>query len=301
MAAPARNDTPRPSACIVVPTYNRPRELEQCLANLAALDDGPWPIVVVDDGSAEPLEHICAPHDNVTLVRQENAGPAAARNRGAAEAEGHDLLLFIDDDCQPHSDWARELVAAQGGVERRLVGGRVINALPANPYSAASQALCSFLYDFYQSTGSDMAFFTTNNIACRREDFLELGGFDTGFSRAAAEDRDFGIRWRDAGGDLLYAPRAVIAHAHDLALRSFWRQHSNYGRGARRLHLAMDERADERPKIEGARFYLGMLTSPFRHGGRRPVVESLLVGLSQVAMVAGYAASVREERAGRGS
>ena len=146
-----------------------------------------------------------------------------------------------------------------------------------------------------------MNFFTTNNLCCRRDDFLELGGFDTGFSRAAAEDRDFGLRWADAGGELLYAPDAVVAHAHDLSLASFWRQHRNYGHGARRLHLALDERADARPKLEGARFYLGMLTSPFRFGGPRPWTEAALIGLSQVAMVSGYAASLRQERAGQGS
>ncbi|MEE4539955.1 MAG: glycosyltransferase family 2 protein [Erythrobacter sp.] len=287
------------NACIIVPTYNRPRELARCLERLAQLEGGPWPVVVIDDGGAEPVADICAKFGHVTLVRQENTGPAGARNRGAREAEGYDLLLFIDDDCEPEPDWARELAAAQGGVEGRMVGGRVINALPGNPYSAASQALCSFLYDFYHATDSDMAFFTTNNICCRRQDFLDLGGFDTGFARAAAEDRDFGIRWRDAGGTLVYAPGAVVAHAHELALGSFWRQHSNYGRGARTLHLAMDQRADERPKLEGARFYLGMLTSPFRHGGTHPVFETILVGLSQVAMVSGYVAAFRAERGGR--
>jgi len=283
------------SACIVIPTFNRPDEIARCLEYVAGLDGGPWPVVVVDDGSPRPLDPVCEGHDNVTLVRQDNAGPGAARNRGAREAAGYDLLLFIDDDCRVAPDWAIRMVAEHGGVPWRLVGGRVSNALPDNPYSSASQSLCSFLYEHYQSSASEMNFFTTNNMCCRRADFLEIGGFDPHFA-IASEDRDFSLRWRDAGGTLVYAPEAELAHAHDLSFASFWRQHSNYGRGARTLHTALDNRSDPRPKLENARFYFGMLTSPFRHGGKHPLAEALLVGLSQVAMVSGYAAALRAER-----
>lgn len=284
-----------PTAAIIVPTYNRPAKLGQCLAYLAALDAGPWPIIVVDDGSAQRLDAICAGHENVTLVRQDNAGPGAARNCGAQAAEGYELLLFTDDDCRPRPDWARQMVLAQGCTRNRLVGGRVENALRDNAFSSASQALCTFLYDYYHGHGSEMTFFTTNNLCVRREDFLAAGGFDAGFA-IASEDRDFSLRWADRGGALVYVKEAVVDHAHDLSLASFWKQHSNYGRGARQLHLTMDGREDARPKLEGPGFYLGMLAQPFRGGGRKPVAESLLVGLSQVAMVAGYAAAMRDER-----
>jgi len=283
-------------ACIVIPTFNRPAELGRCLDHIGRLENGPWPVIVVDDGSPEPLDHICDPHAHVRLVRQENAGPGAARNCGARAAADYDLLLFIDDDCRVTPGWASRMVAAQGGVSQRLVGGRISNALPENPYSSASQSLCSFLYEHYQSSSSEMNFFTTNNMCCRRDDFLKLGGFDSGFA-IASEDRDLSLRWRDAGGELVYEPAAEVAHAHELALSSFWRQHSNYGRGARTLHTTLDRRSDPRPKLESAQFYFGMLLSPFRHGGQSPMVEAFLVGLSQVAMVAGYAAALREERA----
>ncbi len=287
------------AAAIIIPTYNRPAKLAHCLAQLARLEDGPWPIIVVDDGSPQRLDEICAPYENVTLVRQANGGPGSARNRGAQAAEGYDLLLFTDDDCNPRPDWARQMVRAHGDTPNRLVGGRVENALPDNTFSSASQALCTFLYNYYQANGSEMTFFTSNNMCCRREDFLALGGFDRNFPLAASEDREFSLRWADRGGELVYAKDAAIDHAHDLSLASFWRQHSNYGRGARKLHLTMDERADSRPKIEGVAFYLGMLAQPFRGGSRKPVIETFLVGLSQVAMVSGYAAAVRDERTSR--
>jgi GT2 family glycosyltransferase len=283
------------SACIVIPSYNRPDQLDRCLAAIDRLEGGPWPVIVVDDGSEVPLAPVCDRFENVRMVCQDNAGPGAARNRGVAEAEGYELVLFIDDDCLPEPDWAHRLVEAQGNTPGRLVGGRIVNALPNNVYSSASQSLSNYLCDFYLANGSEMTFFTTNNMCLRREDFLKVGGFDEGFA-IASEDRDLGIRWRAAGNELRHEPRAVVGHAHHLRLASFWRQHSNYGRGARHLHLTMDAREDERPKLESVRFYFGMFTAPLRASGRNRLAQAALIGLSQVAMVQGYLAEIREPK-----
>jgi len=276
------------SISIVIPSYNRPDRLERCLTALAALEGGPFETIVVDDGSSMPLAPVCAgfgPH--VRCIRQENAGPATARNTGARSAMG-DFLAFTDDDCQPEPDWIRRLVAAHGGDPMRLVGGRVENLLTANVFAESSQSLCDFLYDYYDAGAGGAPFFTSNNIGCSRSRFFSIGGFDETFPLAAAEDRDFGMRWRDAGGSLVYAPDAVVGHAHPLTLGRFWRQHVNYGRGARHLHGVVDRRGSRRPKLESARFYLGLVGHPLRRGLRDGLGQSALLALSQVAIIAGY-------------
>ncbi|MCB1332669.1 MAG: glycosyltransferase family 2 protein, partial [Roseivivax sp.] len=211
-----------------------------------------------------------------------------------------EYLCFVDDDCDPDPGWVDALVRAQGNHSMRLVGGKVVNGLPRNPYSSASQSLCSFLTEYYAAGTSEMTFFTTNNMCCRAEDFRTLAGFDPGF-RIASEDRDFSLRWKEAGGQLVHAPEAVVHHSHVLSFASFWRQHQNYGLGARQLHLAMDRRRDRRPKIEPARFYFGLLFHPLRHAGHRRLYQSFLIGLSQVAMVSGYYRQVMKERRERGT
>lgn len=287
-------DTPR--IAIIIPSYNRPDQIRDCIQALNKIDGAPYPIIVVDDGSDTHLDTVLAlSGDHVSVIRQANAGPAAARNTGARAAEGAELLCFIDDDCRPRPDWITRLVAAQGRAKGRLVGGRIKNALPRNVFSSASQSLSSYLYDYYQSTGSEMTFFTTNNMCCRREDFLALGGFDTGFL-FASEDRDLSLRWADAGGELHYAEDAVVDHGHDLTLTSFFRQHASYGRGAHALHRRMATRGDPRPKIEPVGFYAGMLTYPMRKRLYGSLRQSVLIGLSQVAMVSGYAMARRDAR-----
>lgn len=287
------------AVAIIVPTHNRPRELQECLIHLSKLRGGPYPTIVVDDGSSEPVDDVCVEfRDWVSLVRQDNAGPGAARNAGARAAGNAKLLAFTDDDCRPRQDWLDRLISAQGSVPNRLVGGAVENALRDNVFSSASQALSSFLYEYYQSSSSGMAFFTSNNLCCRREDFLRLGGFDESFS-VASEDRDFSLRWRDAGGSLVYSANAIVDHAHDLSLVEFWRQHSNYGRGARKLHLAMDARGDARPKFGRLEFYIGMIGYPLRTQARRSLALAFLVGLSQLAMIAGYASAIKATKKAR--
>lgn len=273
---------------VIVPTYNRPERLDQCLAALTAQEGAAFEVIVVDDGSERPVAPICEKHGpRVRHIRQDNAGPARARNTGAATARGR-FLAFTDDDCRPRPDWLARLAAAHGGVTTRMVGGLVLNGLTDDRFAAASQALCDFLYDYFDAAGGSAPFFTSNNVGLDRDGFERLGGFDTSFGRAAAEDRDFGIRWREAGGELRFVETAVVDHFHHLSLGKFWRQHANYGAGALHLHRVMQDRNVPKPRFERAAFYWRLMTWPLRkHGPLRADLAALMV-LSQAAMVAGY-------------
>lgn len=282
-----------PKAAIIVPSYNRPEQLRRCLGALLAQDHPSFEVIVVDDGSSPPLAGVCAPFaPRVRYIRQDNAGPAAARNTGAASSKAA-FIALTDDDCLPRPDWLATLQAAHGGDDARLVGGRVENGLPADRFAAASQSLCDFLYDYFGASSGKMPFFTSNNMGLGRAAFEKLGGFDKTFPLAAAEDREFGLRWREEGGESLYVPNAVIDHFHAMTLRKFWRQHSNYGAGAYHLHRVLDARRSDQPKHEPLRFYLDLLTWPVRQRGLRGTGQMVLMGLSQVAMVNGFARAAR--------
>ncbi|MCV3273403.1 glycosyltransferase family 2 protein [Roseobacter sinensis] len=282
-----------PQIAVIIPSYNRPAQLERCLRALMAQDAVDFEVVVVDDGSPTPLQEVCAAFgDKVRCLRQDNAGPATARNRGARSTSAP-FIAFTDDDCQPRPDWLSKLHAAHAGRSDRLVGGLVINALPDDPYASASQALCDYLYDYFEADRGNVPFFTSNNIGMSREGFENIGGFNQTFERAAAEDRDFGLRWRDAGGALVYAEDAIIDHYHGMTLQKYWRQHSNYGAGAFRLHQLLDARNADQPKREPLAFYWGLLTWPIKKGGLGKLRLSVLLAISQFAMVAGYSSAAR--------
>lgn len=281
-----------PIVSVVVPTFNRPRRLRDCLEGLAAqqFDRPRFEVIVVDDGSPRPLAN---PGERITnhlefrIVRQARAGPGSARNAGAAVARGR-YLAFIDDDCVPAPDWLARIVAALEAAPGVLVGGRVENSLRANRYADASDRISRFAYDYYRDQSAREPFFTTNNLAVDAERFRALGGFTTAIPSATAEDKEFCDRWRTRGWGLAHAPDAVVFHAHDLTFRGFLRQHYNYGRGIIAFRFIRRERAAGPLIPESFRFYLRLFASPMHEGPRgRSLVACVLVALAQVATAAG--------------
>jgi GT2 family glycosyltransferase len=239
-----------PLFSIVVPTYARPKPLAACLDALARLDypRDRFEVIVVDDGSPAPPKALVASFRdrlNVTLLTPRHAGPAAARNTGAAHARGR-VLAFTDDDCMPEPDWLQRLDAAFQESPNCMIGGRTVNRLTANPYSTASQVIVDAVYAFYNQDATAPRFFASNNVAMPVRIFRALGGFDETFPLAASEDRELCDRWRFRGYRMLYLPAAVVQHAHPLTLRRFCKQHFNYGRGAFRYHQIRARRGSGR-------------------------------------------------------
>lgn len=283
-----------PFFSIVVPTYNRPDRLKECLQALAGLDypDAALEVIIVDDGGTIPLGPVVSSvkvQFDVTLIQQRNTGPAGARNLGAKHARGK-YLAFTDDDCAPQRDWVEKLENYFEVVPDALIGGRTVNALTGNIFSCASQDLVEYLYLHYDKKGGrGTPFFTSNNMALSSRDFHEVGGFSTRFPRAAAEDREFCYRWLQGARPMIYAKDAVVAHSHAMDFSSFFKQHFFYGRGAFLYHQIRLEQGQRGIQPEPLSFYLNMLKIPFlQKGSAFQWVKAMLLGLTQGANLAGF-------------
>jgi glycosyltransferase involved in cell wall biosynthesis len=282
----------QPLVSIVIPSRNRPSQLGVCLEALEKLEypQDRFEVIVVDDGSRFPLDEIVARFTGrleVRLLKRAQGGAARARNAGTALARG-DVFAFTDDDCAPAPEWLQAMVGALTEHPASLVGGRTINALPQNLYSAASQALVDYLYAYYNTDPARARFFTSNNLALRSELYRQVGGFPEDWPCLPAEDREFCDRLCHQDSRLVYCPEAVVLHRHDLNLRTFWHQHFDYGRGARHFHAARARRGAERPRIEPLSFYSRLLQYPFAQAKPRPVALTALFCLSQAANAAGF-------------
>ncbi|MCC2667973.1 MAG: putative glycosyltransferase [Armatimonadetes bacterium] len=206
---------------IVIPTYGRPDALLQTLEALLRLDypRDRWEAVVVDDGSPsdiqapvqEWIERTGAP---VRLFRQMNAGPAAARNRGAAEARGK-YLIFIDNDVLVQPDFLRLHLTALEANPNTWIGGRVLQPreLQQTPFGRYRDRQHERFHQSFQSDQlQETVWVTTQNLALPRQDFEELGGFDQSFTIASSEDWELGFRARNSGTRILYHPGITVLH-----------------------------------------------------------------------------------------
>lgn len=277
---------------VVIPTRRRPRQLRACLESLRAVDYpvANFEVIVVDDGGGLPAALIEAvrPWLDIRLLSQDHHGPATARNRGIAAARG-DIVAFTDDDCTVDRGWLRALDEAIARHPDAIVGGATNSSIDSSIFAVASQDLVDFLYEYYAAVPTSLRFFATNNVACRREAILSLGGFDESFPRAAAEDRDLCERWHEAGRPFHFEEGARVTHHLQSTLRRYVAQHLRYGQGAAHLNRARQRRGHRGPKLEPLSFYVRLVTHPVRRGlSPRTVALSILAFLSQAAYGAGY-------------
>ena len=208
---------------IIIPAHNAEATLAKCLEACLEQTHLEIEVIVVDDGSTDATARI-AQGFPVHYVRQENRGPAAARNRGATEAKG-DILAFTDADCVPEPCWIERLLGhfAEGVV---AVGGTYGIA---NPESLFARMVYEEIAARHARFGEEVDFLGSFNVAYRRGAFEAAGGFDEGFPRASAEDNDLAYRLFDAGGTLRFARDAVVRHYHPTRLWPYLRTQMRHG------------------------------------------------------------------------
>ena len=181
---------------LVILTRDRPARLRATVDRLRADHDG-VPIVVVDNGSAEPL----GPVAGAEVVRCEHDEGASARNRGVERARTA-AVAFCDDDAW----WERGALAI---AIRRLtrdpglgaVAGRVL-VEPGSRLDPVSAA--------HERDGQVIGFMATA-LVVRRSAYLAVGGFHPRF-RIGAEEDLLAMQLLSAGWDLAYEPGAVLHH-----------------------------------------------------------------------------------------
>ncbi|MCU0244955.1 MAG: glycosyltransferase [Bryobacter sp.] len=212
-----------PLISVIVPAFDNAQMLEPCLRSVRESDFEDYELLVADDGSADGsgIEETAA-RWNARLVRlAENRGPAAARNRAAAEARG-EILLFLDADVTAHRETLRkvsEAFAQDAGLDA------VIGSYDDAPGVKGTIAWFRNLLHSHvhaRSAGPASTFWAGCG-AVRKERFRALGGFDESYRRPSIEDVEFGMRLHRAGWRIVLDPRIQVKHHKEWTLGSMMR------------------------------------------------------------------------------
>jgi GT2 family glycosyltransferase len=171
-----------PRFTIVIPTFNRPRQLHECLEAVCELAAPPGGIevIVVNDGGESVDVGQFRTRIPLRLVEQANAGPATARNRGSRLAQG-EYLAFTDDDCRPEKGW---LQAFGEALKRNpTTGGRVHGERTEEQRAEASQALSPICTGTSTGRKARRACSRPTICACRGRGLCRSGDFRRAFDR----------------------------------------------------------------------------------------------------------------------
>ncbi|MCX7919057.1 MAG: sugar transferase [bacterium] len=198
---------------VIVPAYNAETTIGECLTALLnqTIPRDRYEVIVVDDGSTDKTPEI-AQQFPVRYVREENQGPAMARNLGAKIATG-EIILFTDSDCVPEADWIEQMLKPFKS-DSEVVGVKGIYLTKQKQLSARfAQAEFEERYERLKKF-KYIDFVDSYSAGFRREIFLSVGGFDPQFAVANNEDVELSYKLAQQNYKMVFQPTAIVYHQH---------------------------------------------------------------------------------------
>jgi glycosyltransferase involved in cell wall biosynthesis len=204
-----------PSATIVIPCFNHGQFVGEAVASCLRQENADVRVVVVDDGSTDgstpaACEALAGPR--VRVIRQDNRGLSAARNRGAKGADT-EYLVFLDAD-----DWInfRFVAKLHDAIEKQRAAGTDGDVA----YAYCYERLVGQYDGYWRVPDFDPVLMMFSNLhpvttLIRRDRFDAVGGFDESM-REGYEDWDLWLRFIERGWRGVRVPEALFV----------WRRHS---------------------------------------------------------------------------
>lgn len=263
---------------IVVPTYNREKELKKLLD---ALKEEEYPfsnfeVIVVDDGSRDGTKEFLgsykSPFRLIKIVHNENRGSAASRNDGI-KAANNEIILFLDDDLIPApviiSNHIKHHKKKNCAVIGNIIYRKTFSTRWVSRYLSARG-----IHKIKPNKRIPFKCFWTSNASIRKEHLMSVSLFDEDFKGAGGEDTEIAYRLEKNGIKFLYEKEALCYHK-PVSLSELLKKHKSFARNALPLLIKKD---DVFKKV----FKLNLLTNPLVKLSLLPFVYCFVVALASI-------------------
>ncbi len=188
---------------VIIPTYNEEKYLKECLESIKTQSLRVDEILIVDSNSTDKTHEI-AKSFNARLIVIKERGISRARHIGAVESKGN-ILVHTSADIKADRNWIKNLVKPIIKQNAEMTYGSIYLKDPDFIESIFSIFLNNFIVPFLRIFG--FVFATADNIACTKEFYFKVGGFNTNL--VTGEDTDLIKRAMKAGA-VVYVKDAII-------------------------------------------------------------------------------------------
>lgn len=209
-------------ASVIIVTYNHKKYMKACLTSV--LTNSPLEVIIVDNGSTDgTAEFIEKEFPQVKLIKSpRNLGYGGGNNLGVKYAKG-EYVVILNPDTKVEENWLEELLKPLENSERLITTPKILT------YDGSKINTCgnidhftglTFTRGLNESPGRFNRFEYLSGLsgacfAMRKEDYLELGGFDENFF-SYMEDAEFSWRAHARGFRILYVPTSIVYHDYEL-------------------------------------------------------------------------------------
>lgn len=219
---------------VIIPVYNRPVEINELLESLTDLTYKSFEVLIIEDGSTDPCEHITRQYSSSLDIRyfsKQNSGQGFTRNFGFEHAKG-DYFVVFDSDCliPPHYfDTVNKIIDQHGTIDCWGGPDRAHKS-----FSAVQKAInysMTSLFTTGGTRGSTRSIGTYHprsfNMGISKEVYDATGGYKI---TRMGEDLEFSIRIQKQGFDTYFIEGAYVYHKRRTNFLQFYKQLFFFGR-----------------------------------------------------------------------
>lgn len=228
LAASVGNQSSKPMVSIIIPTYNRARDLARALESVRRQSLANWETIVVDNHSSDDTDNVVADcHDaRIRILKINNRGIiAASRNLGLRHAGGRYIAFLDSDDWWAPDKLMQSVRALEGGADVVYHDAWLVNRMDQTHFRRRART-----WSLREPVAADLIArgnaLVNSTVVLRRDFLLQIDGLCEAPDLVAIEDYEAWIRLAQLGVRFVRLP-SVLAY--------YWTGGGNTSNPRRRL------------------------------------------------------------------